>query len=108
MSPDGTISIVPTGSDSKSAVTIDRIKMVNIDKNNIVKNAEGLFQLKNGNAAPADNTIKLRSGVLEGSNAQAVDQMIAMITVGRDFEAHMKLMSTIGENSQKLTQMLHE
>lgn len=105
---DGTISIVPLGGDSKSSTVVDRIKMVTLDKNNISKNGDGLFQLKNGGAAPADNAVNLRSGVLEGSNVQAVEQMVAMITAGRDFETHMNLMSTINENLQKLTQVLHE
>lgn len=105
---DGTISIVPLGSDTKIAVTIDRIKMVTLDKNNISKNADGLFQLNNGAIAPVDSTLTLRSGVLEGSNVHAVEQMVAMITAGRDFESHMNLMSTVGDNAQKLAQIIHE
>lgn len=105
---DGTISIVPLGADAKSATVVDRIKMVTLDKNNIVKNAEGLFQLKTGGIAPADNNIKLVSGMLEGSNVQAVEQMVAMINAGRDFETHMDLLSTINENAQRLAQVLHE
>lgn len=106
--PDGTISIVPLGGDSNSAVTVDRIKMVKLDHTAINKNPEGLFQLKNGGKAPADNTIKLRGGVLEGSNVNAVEQMVAMITSGRDFEARMNVLSTVSENAQKLAQLVRD
>lgn len=105
---DGTVSIVPLGSDAKSTTVIDRIKMVTIDKGAIKKNSEGLFQLKNGGIAPADPDLKLVSGMLEGSNVQAIDQMVAMITAGRDFETHMNLMTTVSDNSEKLAQIIHE
>ncbi|WP_133135528.1 flagellar basal-body rod protein FlgF [Legionella rowbothamii] len=103
---DGTITIVPTGNGPQSATTVDRIKMVSLDPAGITKGKDGLFQLKNGGVAPADNTLKLTSGALEGSNVQAVEQMVAMINAGRDFETHMNLLSTMGENAQKLTQLL--
>lgn len=105
---DGTISVVPLGGDPRNPTVIDRIKMVKLDKNGINKNYDGLFQLSGGGTAPADNTLKLRSGVLEGSNVNVVDQMVAMITSGRDFETNMNLLSTLSENAQKLAQVLHE
>lgn len=105
---DGTISIIPQGNDARGVTMVDRIKMVSLDTANISKNADGLFQLKNGGVAPADNKLKLISGALEGSNVQAIDQMVAMITAGRDFETHMDLLSTVSENSQRLAQILHE
>lgn len=105
---DGTVSIIPLGGDAKSATVIDRIKMVTLDKSAITKNADGLFQLKNGGLAPADPNLKLASGMIEGSNVHAIDQMVAMISAGRDFETHMNLMTTVGDNLQKLSQLLHE
>lgn len=106
--PDGTISIVPRGGDMNTPMVIDRIKMVSLDKDKIIKNADGLFQLKNGGKAPADNTLKLRSGVLEGSNVNAIEQMVEMISAGRNFESQMDLLTTVNENSRKLSQLLHE
>ncbi len=103
---DGTITIVPTGNGPQAATTVDRIKMVSLDTSNISKNADGLFQLNNGGVAPADNTLKMTSGALEGSNVQAVEQMVAMISAGRDFETQMNILSTVGDNAQKLTQIL--
>ncbi|MFT4059769.1 MAG: flagellar basal-body rod protein FlgF [Legionella sp.] len=104
---DGTISIIPLGGDANSPMVVDRIKMVTLNKANVVKNADGLFQLTTGGVAPADNTLKMISGFLEGSNVQAVEQMVAMINAGRDFETHMDVLTTIGENAQKLAQVLH-
>jgi flagellar basal-body rod protein FlgF len=105
---DGTISIVPLGGGSNAPTVVDRIKMVTLNKANVVKNSDGLFQQTNGAVAPADNTLKMVSGSLEGSNVQAVEQMVAMINAGRDFETNMNVLSTVSDNAQKLTQVLHD
>lgn len=105
---DGTISIIPVDGDMKSLAVLDRIKLVKLDKNNIVKNDEGLIQLKQGSAEAADGSIKLVNGALEGSNVKAIDQMVGMISAGREFDSQMKILSTVDENAQKLAQILHE
>ncbi|MFO9238151.1 flagellar basal-body rod protein FlgF [Legionella pneumophila serogroup 1] len=104
---DGTISIVPLEGDVKSLAILDRIKLVTLDRNNIYKNDEGLIQLKSG-AATTNSNIKLQSGALEGSNVNAIGQMVAMISAGREFDAQMKLLSTVDDNGQKLAQLLQE
>lgn len=105
---DGTISIIPLEGDAKSLAILDRIKLVTLDKNNVVKNDEGLIQLKQGKATEADSSVKLIKGAIEGSNVNAVDQMVGMISAGREFDAQMKIMSTVDDNAQKLAQILHE
>lgn len=105
---DGTISIVPLEGDFKGLAVLDRIKLVQLDKQNVVKNAEGLLQLKSGTAQPADANVKVVSGAIEGSNVNAVSQMVSMISAGREFEAQMKMLSTVDDNGQKLAQILHE
>lgn len=106
---DGTISIIPLEGDSNSLAVLDRIKLVTLDKNNLVKNEEGMLQLKQGAAIPtADASVKLVNGSLEGSNVKAIEQMVEMISVGREYEAQMKILSTVDENAQKLAQLLHE
>ncbi|OJY54393.1 MAG: hypothetical protein BGO90_01530 [Legionella sp. 40-6] len=106
IAPDGTITVIPQGGDARSPTFIDRIKMVKLDKTAVLKNSDGLFQLKTGGKAPVDGNARLSSGALEGSNVQAVDQMVTMIHAGRDFESHMNLLSTMGDNLQKLTELL--
>ncbi|WP_298626538.1 flagellar basal body rod protein FlgF, partial [uncultured Legionella sp.] len=105
---DGTITVVPLDGDVKSLAILDRIRLVKLDKNNVVKNDEGLLQLKNGGRAAADGTVKIINGAIEGSNVKAIDQMVGMISAGREFDAQMKLLSTVDENGQKLAQLLQE
>lgn len=106
---DGTISIIPMEGDGNSLAVLDRIKLVKLDKNNVVKNDEGMIQIKQGGKPPpADATVKLLNGTLEGSNVKAIEQMVEMISAGREFDAQMKILSTVDDNSQKLAQILHE
>ncbi len=103
---DGTISILPLDGDSKSLAILDRLKLVKLDKNNIAKNERGLVQLKVGNQTKSDATVKVLKGALEGSNVQAIEQMVGMISSGREFDSHMKILSTVDDNAQKLAQVL--
>lgn len=105
---DGTISIIPLEGDVKTLAVLDRLKLVTLDKNNVVKNEQGLMQLKQGGAAVADPNIRVLSGAIEGSNVKAIDQMVSMISAGREFDAQMKILSTVDDNGQRLAQLLHE
>lgn len=105
---DGTISIVPLDGDLKTIAVLDRLKLVKLDKNNVVKNQEGLLTVKQGTPEPADPGVKVLSGAIENSNVKAVEQMVGMISAGREFDAQMKLLSTIDENASRLAQVLHE
>lgn len=105
---DGTITVVPLDGDVKSLAILDRIKLVKLDKTNVFKNDEGLIQLKSGGGATPDSNIRILSGVIEGSNVKAIDQMVEMISAGREFDAHMKILSTVDDNGQKLAQLLQD
>ncbi|KTD82706.1 flagellar basal-body rod protein FlgF [Legionella waltersii] len=105
---DGTITVVPLDGDVKSLAILDRIKLVKLDKTNVFKNNEGLIELKSGGGATPDSNIRLLSGAIEGSNVKAIDQMVAMISAGREFDAHMKILSTVDDNGQKLAQLLQD
>lgn len=105
---DGTISAVPIDGDGKALAVLDRIKLVKLDKTNIVKNEEGLLLLKKGSPTPADNSVKIVQHAIEGSNVNAIDQMVGMISSGRDFESQMKLLSTADDNAQRLAQLLQD
>ena len=58
--------------------------------------------------APADATVQVVNQTLEGSNVNAVEEMVNMIEIGRQFDTHMNLMQTVSENNQKLAQLLQE
>lgn len=105
---DGSISIVPVGSSPNELAVLDRIKMVSIENKNLTKNEEGLMELKDGAKPKPDADVSLIHGALEGSNVSAIDMMVRMISAGRDFEGHMKILQTVDENGQKLAELLRD
>lgn len=96
---DGTVSAKTPGASTIN--TIGRIKLVNPEAGELVKGLDGLFRLKSGDPAAADDTVRIADGVLEGSNVNVVDAMIGMIATARQFEMQMKLLQSAEQNEGK-------
>lgn len=103
---DGTISIRGIGQAASTLTTLDRIKLVNPDASQLVKGADGLMHLKDGSQAPADASVNLVSGALESSNVNAVESMVSMIALARQYEAQVKMMSAAKDADDQSTQLL--
>ncbi|MDO6460409.1 flagellar basal-body rod protein FlgF [Granulosicoccaceae sp. 1_MG-2023] len=103
---DGTISIKPAGADAGTLAVVDRIKLVNPDPADISKGETGLFHLADGAEAENDASVQLVSGALEGSNVNAVEAMVKMIELARQYEMQIKTMSTAEENDQAASKLL--
>jgi flagellar basal-body rod protein FlgF len=86
---DGVISIQPPGQTEMQE--IDRLRLVKPEPSQVTKNPAGLIVARNGEPFAADDTVAVRSGYLEGSNVSAVEEMIAVMNLTREFEIQMKL-----------------
>src|SRR5574343_80345 len=106
IAPDGTISVVPTFGTPNIANAIGRLKLVNPPEADLVRGADGLFRLRDGQAAPADESVRLASGVLEGSNVNVTDAMVNLISLARQFEMQIKMLQTADTNAQRADQLL--
>lgn len=106
---DGTISIVPQGQGPQAPAVIDRIKLVNPDPATMTKSEDGLFRaLDVEGELPADGNVTLISGFVEGSNVSAVHELTSMLSLSRQYELQVKLMSAskdMSESSARLLQM---
>lgn len=95
---DGTVSVVPQGAPENAPEQVGRIKLVNADNSTLYKGEDGLFRYDDPQQPYiADATVKLQSGVLEGSNVSAVAEMTNLISSQRHFETQVKLMKTAEE-----------
>lgn len=87
---DGTVSILGPGARADMQV-IDKLKLVRAEAGELTKNESGLLVPRAGGTLPADGTVQLKSGHLEGSNVSAVEEMVATMSLNRTFEIQMKL-----------------
>ena len=103
---DGTITILPEGAEANAIAIIDRIRMVKPDPASLEKTDKGLFKGVDGEIFQADASVTLESGVLESSNVSVVEELTNMITLSRQFEVQVKLMSSVEENGRALDRLL--
>jgi flagellar basal-body rod protein FlgF len=102
---DGTVSVIPqTGLRTSSAV--GRIKLVNPEVATLVRGSDGLFRVNNGQPAPLDENVRITTGFIEGSNVNAAEQMVSMISLSRQFEMQVKLMTSAETNDRAAAQIL--
>ena len=94
---DGTITIRPVGQAAAQLAQIDRIRLVNPELSNLEKGEDGLFRQKDKTPAAVDGSVRLLSGSLEHSNVSVVEVMARMISLTRNFEMQVKIMSTAEE-----------
>ena len=106
IAPDGTVSVVPTYGTPNNVNAIGRIKLVNPPEADLVRGADGLFRLRSGQPAPADENVRVASGTLEGSNVNVTDAMVNLISLSRQFEMQVKMLQTADTNAQRADQLL--
>jgi flagellar basal-body rod protein FlgF len=103
---DGTITAVPQGVGAKGANAVARLKLVNPPAAQLVKGVDGLIRTKDGTPAPADASVQVQGGALEGSNVNAPRALVEMIELSRMFDMQVKLMSTTDQNAALLQKLL--
>lgn len=88
---DGTISVIPENGDLNAAMDVDRIKLVDLPAAQLRKNGDGLL-LGTRLTAPRSERVQLASEHLETSNVSAINEMVATLSLSRQFEAQIKMM----------------
>jgi len=102
---DGTVSATTPGQ-SATVNVVGRLKLVNPAAADVQKGPDGLFRLRSGQPADADETVGVTAGALESSNVNAVSAMVDMITLARNFEMQMKMLQSADGNEQRANQLL--
>lgn len=103
---DGTVSILPVGQAASSLVTVGRIKLVKPPADQLLKSTDGLVHLRDGSTAPADASIRLVAGAVEGSNVNTVDAMANMIQLARMYDMQIKIMKEAQQNDAASAQLI--
>jgi flagellar basal-body rod protein FlgF len=102
---DGTISAAPAQNPSQ-LIQLGRLKLVNPEPTQLQKGSDGLIRLRAGGEADADATVQVASGALEGSNVNAVEAMVSMIALARQFDMQMQMLKNAEQNGQASQRLL--
>lgn len=109
---DGTISALNPGDPPNTVSPVGRLKLVKAAGNEVQRGDDGMFRLTQaaqatrGATLQSDPSIRVMSGVLEGSNVKPVAAMTDMIASARRFEMQMKVISSVDENAGRANQLL--
>ncbi len=102
---DGTVS-AQVGNEPPQV--LGRLKLVtpDADAQRLVRGNDGLFRSPDGAPLPADPAAALADGMLEGSNVNAIESMVGMIAVARQYEMQMRMIQNAEKNDQTASQLL--
>ncbi|MBX3684769.1 MAG: flagellar basal-body rod protein FlgF [Rhodocyclaceae bacterium] len=103
---DGSISAVQNTGARNAVNVVGQLKLVNPPEADLVRGEDGLFRLRSGEPAPVDENVQVAGGYLEGSNVNVVEQMVTMISLGRQFEMQTRMLSTAEQNDAAAAKML--
>lgn len=95
ISNDGIISVRPQGAPQTVLEEVARLKLVNPEISQLQRGNDGLFRMRDGQDAPVDINVRIRTGMLEGSNVNAVEEMVQMIHLQRHYEMQVKMMKKV-------------
>ena len=101
---DGTISTVAQGGQAGEAVVLGRIKLTNPPQKEMTRGEDALF--RSSKPAVAEAGVNVVSGYLESSNVNAVEAMVNMISLARQFETQMKMLSTADSDARQAAKIL--
>ena len=100
---DGTVTAITLGG---AQIQVGLIKLIKPEAGSMVKGQDGLLHLKTGAVGNQAEDVALVSGFLEGSNVNAVTELVASMMVNRQFELQIKMMKTADTLAQKGNQLI--
>ena len=101
---DGTVSVKQAGQPSTALGKLKLIRPTAEDP--LKRGTDGLFRATSGEPLNTDPLARLEPGALEGSNVNAVETMVGMIQVARQFEVQMRMLQNAEANDKSASQLL--
>ena len=83
-----------------------RLRLVKPEPTQLIKQADGLFAVANGEILPSDASVRVRAGALEASNVNTVEALTELVDLSRRFEMHIKMLSSAQQNDEALDRLL--
>ncbi len=103
---DGTISIRPQGAPENVSEAVAQLKLVKPQLSDLERGLDGLFRLKNGQDAQEDPTVRVSSGMVEGSNVNPISEMVDLMSLQRHYEMQVKFMKQVDDLSTRGNELM--
>lgn len=88
----GVVSVLPPGGGAE--VQVGNLKLVNPALNQVQKENDGLLHTVDGQALDVDPLVQLAPEHIEGSNVSAIDELVGVMSLTRNFEMQIRMMKT--------------
>lgn len=88
----GRVSVTPPGGGAE--MEVGTLKMVNPPQGQLQKESDSLLHNVDGGAFPVDETVQIAPKHLEGSNVSAIDELLSVMSLTRNFEMQVRMMKT--------------
>ncbi|WP_409523845.1 flagellar basal body rod protein FlgF [Nitrincola sp. MINF-07-Sa-05] len=106
ISYDGAITVRPQGDPAAALVQVDVIKTVLPEPGTFFKGPDGMMRTDDMVPLPVAAGVQLRSGYVESSNVNAVNELTSIISLSRQFSMQVKMMKNAEENSSAAGRIL--
>ena len=88
----GRVSVTPPGGGAE--LEVGTLKMVNPPQGQLQKESDSLLHNVDGGPFPVDETVQIAPEHLEGSNVSAIDELLSVMSLTRNFEMQVRMMKT--------------
>ncbi|UUM32290.1 flagellar basal-body rod protein FlgF [Vibrio japonicus] len=88
----GRVSVVPPGGGAE--IEVGTLKLVNPPAAQLQKESDSLLHSVDGVPFPIDETVQLAPEHIEGSNVSAIDELLNVMSLTRNFEMQVRMMKT--------------
>ncbi|PJC86415.1 flagellar biosynthesis protein FlgF [Vibrio sp. HA2012] len=88
----GMVTVVPPGGGAQ--INVGQIKLVNPEIDQLQKESDGLLHNVQGGAFPVDIAVQVAPEHLEGSNVSAIEELVGVMSLTRNFEMQVRAMKT--------------
>ncbi|WP_318491140.1 flagellar basal-body rod protein FlgF [Photobacterium leiognathi] len=105
ISDKGVVTVVPPGGGAK--LEVGQLKLVNPEFTQLQKHSDGLFHPINDQVFAQDPTVAITVGHLEGSNVSAINELVSVMSLTRNFEMQVRMMKTAETLAQAGTRLMN-
>lgn len=88
----GRISVIPPGGGAE--LEVGTLKLVKPEANQLQKHSDSLLHSVDGNPFAANDGVQLAPEHIEGSNVSAIDELLNVMSLTRNFEMQVRMMKT--------------